>query len=68
MSLIEIDHARERQHARLVEVEESRRASQAAAVRRMQHRASRLARRAERVSRRAERAAARARLAVARVI
>jgi len=61
MSLIEIDHARERHHALMVEVEESRRASQAAAVRRMEHRASRLARRAER-------AAARARLAVARVI
>ena len=68
MSLIEIDHARERHHALMAEVEESRRASQAAAVRRMEHRASRLARRAERVSRRAERAAARARLAVARVI
>ena len=68
MSLIEIDLAREQHHARMVEVEESRRASQAAAVRRLQHRAARLARRAERVSRRAERAAARARLAVARVI
>ena len=44
MSLIEIDHARERHHALMVEVEESRRASQAAAVRRMEHRASRLAR------------------------
>ena len=68
MSLIEIDHARERHHALMVEVEESRRAGQAAAARRLQRRASRLARRAERVSRRAERAAARARLAVARVI
>ena len=68
MSLIEIDLAREQHHARMVEVEESRRAGQAAAARRLQRRASRLARRAERVSRRAERAAARARLAVARVI
>jgi hypothetical protein len=68
MSFIEIDLARERHRARMVEVEESRRASHAAAVRRLQHRAARLARRAERVSRRAERAAAQARLAVARVI
>ncbi len=68
MSLIEIDLAREQHHARMVEVEESRRASRAAAARRLQHRAARLARRAERVSRRAERAAAQARLALARVI
>jgi hypothetical protein len=68
MSFIEIDLAREQHRARMVEVEGSRRAGRAAAVRRLQHRAARLSRRAERVSRRAERAAARARLAVARVI
>ena len=43
-----------------------RRASRAAAVRRLERRAARLSHRAERVSRRAERAASQARLAVAR--
>jgi hypothetical protein len=68
MSLIETDLARELHAARLVEVEESRRARRAVAVQRLQRRAERLSQKAERVSRRAERAASRARLAVARAL
>ena len=68
MSFTSIDLARANHDARLAEVEESRRASQAAAARRLQRRAVRLSQKAERVSRRAERAASRARLAVARAI
>jgi hypothetical protein len=63
-----IDLARANHDARLAEVEQSRRASRAAAARRLQRRAKRLSHKAEAVSRRAERAASQARLAVARVI
>jgi hypothetical protein len=68
MSFTSFDLARAHNDALLVEVEESRRASRAAAAHRLQRRAARLSQRAERVSRKAERAASRARLAVARVI
>ena len=68
MSYLEIDRARAMHAERLAEVQKTRRARQAAAVRRSQRRAERLSHKAERVSRRAERAASRARLALARVI
>ncbi len=68
MSLMDVDLARAAHSARMAEVEQSRRASRAAAVRRLQRRAERLSHRAERVSRRAERAAGRARLALARAV
>ena len=68
MSHLEIDLARAKHAERLVEVQNERRARQAAAVRRSQRRAERLSHKAERVSRRAERAAGRARLALARVL
>lgn len=68
MSNMSIDLARAKHDALLVEVEQSRRASRAAAVQRLQRRAVRLSQKAERVSRRAERAASQARLAVARAI
>ncbi len=63
-----VDLAREQHHARVADVEASRRASQAAAVNRLQRRAARLSQKAERVSRRAERVAAQARVAVAGAI
>ena len=66
MNMFEADLARELHNARLVEFEAFRRASRAAAVRRLQRRAARLSHRAERVSRRAERVASQARLAVAK--
>jgi hypothetical protein len=68
MSNIETDLARELFRERQVEVEQSRRARHAQAVRRLQRRAERLSQRAERVSRRAERATAQARRALARAI
>ena len=68
MSFTSFDLARANHDAFLVEAEEGRQASRAAAARRWQRRAVRLSHKAERVSRRAERAATRARLAVARVI
>jgi hypothetical protein len=68
MSLIDTDLARELHAARLVEVEGSRYARQAAAKAVLQRRAERLSRKAERASRRAERVASQARLAAARVI
>ncbi|MEO7350898.1 MAG: hypothetical protein ABIR34_06125 [Marmoricola sp.] len=68
MSITSIDLARANHDARLVEVEQTHRASRAAAARRLQRRAVRLSQKAERISRRADRAANRARLAVARVI
>jgi hypothetical protein len=68
MSFTSTDLARATHDARLVELEESRRATQAATARRLQRRAQRLNQKAERVSRRAERAASQARLAVARVL
>ena len=68
MSFTSTDLARATHDARRVEVEESRRATQAAAARRLQRRAERLNQKAVRVSRRAERAASQARLAVARVL
>ena len=68
MSYLEIDHARAHHAERLVEVQNSRRARQAAAARRSQRKAARLSSKAERVSRRAERAAHRARSAFARVL
>ena len=68
MSFTSTDLARANHDARLVEAEESRRATQAATARRWQRRAERLSHRAERASRRAERAASQARLAVARVL
>jgi hypothetical protein len=68
MSFTSVDLARATHDARLVEVEESRRARQAAAARRLQRRAARLSRKAERVARRAEQAASRARLALGRAI
>ena len=66
MSFIEVDLARVNHNARMVEVEESRRASRAATASRLQRKAVRLSHKAERVARRAERAASRARHAVAR--
>lgn len=63
MNAIQSDLASELHHVRLVELEVARRASRAAAARRLERRAARLSLRAERVSRRAERAASRARLA-----
>jgi hypothetical protein len=68
MSFTSTDLARAQHDARLVEAEESRRATRAAAALRLQRRARRLSAKAERVSRRAERAASRARLAVGRVL
>ena len=66
MSFNDVDLARVNHNARLAELEESRRASRAAAARRLQRRAVRLSHKAERVARRAERAASQARHAVAR--
>jgi hypothetical protein len=68
MSFIETDLVKELHKARQAEVEEYRRARRAAAVHRLERRASKLAHKAERVSRQAERAASQARLAVARVL
>jgi hypothetical protein len=68
MSFTSTDLARAKNDARLVEVEESRRATQAATARRLQRRAARLNQKAERVTRKAELAARRARLAVARAL
>ena len=68
MSFTSTDLARANYDARLVEVEQSRRATQAATALRWQRRAERLSQKAERVSRRADRAASRARLAVARAL
>ena len=64
MSQLEVDLARAKHAERLVEVQNERRARQAAAVRRSQRRAERLSHKAQRVSRRAEQAAERARLAL----
>ncbi len=66
MTFTSIDLARANHNALMVEAEQSRRASRAAAARRLQRRAVRLSHKAERVSRRAERAATRAQLNVAR--
>jgi hypothetical protein len=68
MSFTSIDLARANHDARLAEAEQSRRATRAAAARRLQRRAMRLSQKAERVSRRAEQAAAQARLTVARAL
>jgi hypothetical protein len=68
MSFMDTDLARELHKARLVEVEEFRRAHRAAAVHRLERRAARLSHKAERVAREAERAASQARLAVVRVL
>lgn len=68
MSNTSYDLARVKHDAFLAEVDQGRRATRAAAARRLQRRAVRLAQKAERVSRSAERAATRARLAVARAI
>jgi hypothetical protein len=68
MSNISTDLVRAHQDARLAEAEQCRRASRAAAARRLQRRASRLSQKADRVARRAERTAAQARLAVARAL
>ena len=68
MSYLEIDLARAHQAQREAEVQNIRRARQAAAVRRSQRRAARLSSKAERVARRAEQAANRARTVVARVL
>jgi len=66
MSNTSVALARAMHEARLVEAEESRRASHAATARRLQRKAVRLSRKAQRVSRRAEWAATQARLGVAR--
>ncbi|MCW2760554.1 MAG: hypothetical protein JWR85_755 [Marmoricola sp.] len=68
MSFTSVDLARATHDARMVEAEEGRRASRAAAARRWQRKAVRLSHKAERVSRRAERAASQAQLAVARAL
>jgi hypothetical protein len=68
MSFTSIDLARANHDALLVEAEASRRASQAASVRRVQRKAVRLSQKAQRMSRRAEQAASQARLAVARAL
>ena len=68
MSNTSFDLARATQDARHAEVQTTRRARQAATVRRLQRRAVRLSQKARRASRRAERAASRARLAVGRSI
>ena len=68
MSFTSIDLARVNHDVRLAEAEQGRRATRAAAARRLQRRAVRLSRKAERVARRAERAATQARLIVARAI
>ena len=68
MSYLEIDLARARQAQREAEVQNIRRARQAAAVRRSQRRAARLSSKAERASRRAEQAATQARAAVTSVL
>jgi hypothetical protein len=68
MSITSLDLARAHQRELTVEVEQSRLASRAGAVRRWQRRSERLAHKADRVSRRAERAAHLARRAVARAL
>jgi hypothetical protein len=68
MSFTSVDLARATYDARMVELEEGRRASRAAAAHRWQRKAERLSHKAERVSRRAERAASQAQLAVARAL
>jgi hypothetical protein len=68
MKVIEADLARELHRARMVEVEEIRRARHAAAVLRLQRRAAKLSHKAERMSRHAERVSSKARLAVASLL